>query len=128
MVSKILLAAAGMGACSVAAWSMPEVRLVSVAAAAVPPARTKGEAGTVSPSPLEPRPRLAEETQPQPADDLPLKEESHPPPIVNYVPPKPKHVVDDKSRKTKTKPDTTSKAKKPAPHKTRVVHTKRKTG
>jgi hypothetical protein len=60
---------------------------------------------------------------------LPLKEESHPPPIVNYVPPKPKHKVDDKSRKTntKTKSDTKSAAKKAAPSKTKSVRAKRKT-
>jgi hypothetical protein len=135
MASRNLLAAAGMGACVVAAWwPMPEVRLVSEAAAAVPltPAPMPAEATTVLPSPSEPARRLTEETQAQPAEDLPLKqdlplkEERHPPPIVNYLPPKPKHVVDDKSGKSKS--DTKSKAKKPVSHKTKAVHTKRKTG
>jgi hypothetical protein len=129
-----LLAAAGMGACIVVAgWAMPEVRLVRGAAAAVPLVQTHAGAGTVLPSPPEPARRLAEETQPQSSAELPLKEESHPPPIVNYVPPKPKHKVDDKSRKTntktstKTKSDTKSTAKKAAPSKTKSVRAKRKT-
>jgi hypothetical protein len=129
-----LLAAAGMGACIVVAgWAMPEVRLVRGAAAAVPLAQTHAGAGTVLPSPPQPARRLAEETQPQSSAELPLKEESHPPPIVNYVPPKPKHKVDDKSRKTntktstKTKSDTKSAAKKAAPSKTKSVRAKRKT-
>jgi hypothetical protein len=123
-----LLAAAGMGACIVVAgWEMPEVRLARGAAAAVPLVQTHVGAGTVSPP--EPARRLAEEAQAQPAAELPLKEESHPPPIVNYVPPKPKRNVDDKSRKTntKTKSDTKSTAKKAAPSKTKSVRTKRKT-
>jgi hypothetical protein len=122
-----LLAASGSGACIVAAWwPMPEVRLVSAAAAAVPLAQTQAEAGTTTlPSPTEPAGRLAEETQAQPVDELPLKEERHPPPIVNYVPPKPKHSVGDKSRETK--PDSKPKAKKPAPRKTKAVGKKPRT-
>jgi hypothetical protein len=126
MTLRLLLAAACSGACIVAAWwPMPEVRLVSEAAAAVPLAQTQAEAGTTLASPPEPAGRLAEETQAQPVDELPLKEERHPPPIVNYVPPKPKHGVDDKSRKTK--PDSKPKAKKPAPRKTKAVGKKPRT-
>jgi hypothetical protein len=130
VVRLTLLAAAGIGACIVVAgWPMPGMRLVRSAAAAVPLVQTHAAAGTVLPSPPEPARRLAGETQAQPAAELPLKEESHPPPIVNYVPPKPKRNVDDKSRKTnaKTKSDTKSTAKKAAPSKTKSVRAKRKT-
>jgi hypothetical protein len=126
MTLRLLLAAAGSGACILVAWwPMPEVRLVSPAAAAVPLTQTQAEGGTILPSPTEPAGRLAEETQAQPAAELPLKEERHPPPIVNYVPPKPKHSVDDKSRKTK--PDSKPKAEKPAPRKTKAIGKKPKT-
>jgi hypothetical protein len=131
MTLRRLLIAAGMGACIVVMGSlMLEMRLVSGAAAAVLLAQTQAEFRTGLPP--QPASRLAEDMQPQAADDLPLKEERHPPPIVNYVPPKPKHTVDDKSHKAKTstksdtKSDTKSKAKKTAPSKTKV-RAKRKT-
>ena len=120
---RLLLAANGIGACIVAfGRPMPEARLVSPAAAAVPPAH----AGRILPSSTSPAIRLAEETQAQTADEpQPLKEERHPPPIVNYVPPKPKQGLDDKSRKTKS--DSKPKAKKPAPRKAKAVVKKPKT-
>jgi hypothetical protein len=128
-LSSGFLLACGMSGYGVAAGRpAPELRFVSVAAA-VPlllPVRTWT---------LPAARRLAEEAQAQPAGEPPLlAPEKHPPPVVNYVPPKPKHGADDAAHKKKSdaKPKEKAKekvkAKKSVPRKPKAVSGKSKTG
>jgi len=103
---RLLLACIGVGGCIAASgtsatWSSG-VRLMSKAA--------------------------AEEIKAAQADDgPPLSAERHPPPVVNYVPPKPKHgAADDALRKNKS--DVKAKTKKPASPKTKAAIAKPKRG
>jgi hypothetical protein len=129
VLSSGFLLACGMSEYGVAAWRPAfDLRFVSVAAA-VPlllPVRT-----WTLPPPVAPARRLAEEAQAQPAGEPPLlAPEKHPPPVVNYVPPKPKRGADDAAHKKKSdaKPKEKVKAKKSAPRKPKVVSGKSKTG
>jgi hypothetical protein len=123
VLSSGFLLACGMSGYGVAAGRpAPELRFVDVAAA-VPlllPVRT-----WTLPTPTAPARRLTEEAQAQPAGEPPLlAPEKHPPPVVNYVPPKPKHGADDAAHKKKSdakeKAKEKVKAKKSAPRKPKV--------
>jgi hypothetical protein len=117
-LSSGFLLACGMSGYGVAAGRpAPELRFVSVAAA-VPlllPVRT-----WTLPAPAASARRLAEEAQAQPAGEPPLlAPEKHPPPVVNYVPPKPKHGADDAAHKKKSDAKPKEKAKEKVKAKSR---------
>jgi hypothetical protein len=129
-LSSGFLLACGMSGYGVAAGRPAfDVRSVSVAAA-VPLLRART---WTLPAPAAPARRLAEEAQAQPAGEPPLlAPEKHPPPVVNYVPPKPKRGADDATHKKKSdakeKAKEKVKAKKSAPRKPKAVSGKPKTG
>jgi hypothetical protein len=103
----------------------PEAGLVSAPAAAV--AQSQARAGTLALPPPVPARRLAEAT---PAADLPpLAAEKHPPPVVNYVPPKLKRSASDPAgKKSDAKSKEKAKVKKAAPRKSKAVTAKPKSG
>ena len=66
----------------------------------------------------------AEEAQPASADDAPLVEEKHPPPVVNYVAPKPKRTDGKDKKESDAKDKAKERAKKSTSRKSKSGRTK----